>query len=743
VEERAERPTALRGKIGPHQLDLIVGQTDSLPTLAVVAARALELSRAATAPASEALAGLVSCDPALTARAMALANAACPEAVATARDAMARLSPDVVRSALLSARVLDGPSAPAGESGLDGAAFWRHSLAVAVAAERLAERLAPTLDADEAFTAGLLHDIGKLLLAWAVPKSYARVLAAARVDMRPLADHEREVLGVDHLLAGRRLARRWRLGETIENVLWLHHQPIEAMPASPARYGLVGIVSLADALARRERVGSAGSGPAGTSCDELADRLGAGREAVSAATDALDEAVERYARRLGLDEPVRGGGCWRDLSAANDELGRLNDRLARAREALAVQAEAFERFSAFSAGLGPRAELPDVLRGLAEAFGAAMGFRGEPTAAVVYSLDDDGTGAEAVRCSPGREPLWRAFPLNGAPGEDASLRDLLAEPDAWDDFLALGACSHQPLRCAGQWLGGVVVPAGARDDVCRALATVAGMAMGIVRQRCRAEALNEDLARASRRLAEGRDALIDAETVAAVEDIATGAAHELNNPLAVVSGRAQIMRDKARSQRQRTAWQTIADQAQRISEVIEALMEFARPAPPEPARIDPAELLTAAAEAFASSDHPQAATWKVDIEVGERLPQIRADRRQIQAAIRELIANAANAGPPGTAIRLAARSDEAGAVVLLTVADDGPGMDAETVARAFTPFFSAQKAGRRRGLGLPTARRYVENNGGRMWIDSRPGEGTIVTLRLPGMLENGGGKAEP
>ena len=65
------------------------------------------------------------------------------------------------------------------------------------------------------------------------------------------------------------------------------------------------------------------------------------------------------------------------------------------------------------------------------------------------------------------------------------------------------------------------------------------------------------------------------------------------------------------------------------------------------------------------------------------------------------------------------------------VRDTGPGMDARTLDSAFTPFFSAQRAGRRRGLGLPRAKRYVENNGGRIWIRTRPGEGTTVYVQLP------------
>jgi signal transduction histidine kinase len=217
----------------------------------------------------------------------------------------------------------------------------------------------------------------------------------------------------------------------------------------------------------------------------------------------------------------------------------------------------------------------------------------------------------------------------------------------------------------------------------------------------------------------------------AMRDLAAGAAHELNTPLAIVSGRAQLMRNRDASKKRQQAWQTIVDQAQRISDIIAELMEIASPPEPAPSAIAPQELLSAAAEAFSSSDHPQAKAARVDIQIGDDCPAIWADRAQMQAVVVELMTNAATAASAAPHIRLAAQADPIGGSVLLTVRDDGPGMDEDTAARAFTPFFSAQAAGRRRGLGLPRAKRYIEMNRGRIRIDSQPGEGTDVSILLP------------
>ena len=113
------------------------------------------------------------------------------------------------------------------------------------------------------------------------------------------------------------------------------------------------------------------------------------------------------------------------------------------------------------------------------------------------------------------------------------------------------------------------------------------------------------------------------------------------------------------------------------------------------------------------------------------LRAVRADRDQICAVVLELMTNAATAEEGRPRIRLEAEFDEVNEAVMLKVEDFGPGMDEETAGRVFTPFFSSQRAGRRRGMGLPRVKRIVESNGGRIWLKTRRGEGTTVYVLLP------------
>jgi len=736
----------LQGKITLHELDVIVRQVDGLGALPAVTARVLELTApdvvaASGAPAAiDEVTAVLASDQALAARLLWLANASVPHPVRTVSAAVGALGVEAVRAAVLSNKVFEACGSPdARADGLDRRALWRHSLAVAFASRIVAERIELPIDGEEAFLAGLVHDIGKLLLSETLPKSHARSLAEARSHNGNLAEWERQALGVDHLVAGRRLAQRWHLGSAIENVIWLHHQPSEAIPAFLADAGLVRVVALANALVHSRRIGFSGSMVAAQDPDDLARALGLGKADMSALVARLDEQLDNSASLLGLADAEAPAPSAASLIRAGAELGRFSEAMCRRQRKLSIQADAFVAINDFADGLSGESGLPDVLLELAKVFGRAGAGAAAAGAVVAYSLDAQAGTMLAVRLGRDGRPDWRTFalaagaPQRSLPGDSPSpaeaLGKLLGNLDAWDGWVDLTAGRHVSLTSGGRWLGGAICPGEPADDSLRAMAQVMGLTLGLVQQRSSADVMSEELAGASQLLADTREALAETKTLAAVGELAAGAGHELNTPLAVVSGRAQIMRQQASSPEERSTWQTIADQAQRISDIITDMMDFANPPEPRIAPFEAAEMLSEAANSFSSSDHPQAKSCRVDIQGENDVPSALADKAQVKAVLSELIANAA-ASPAGRAV-LSASADESRRHVLIRVRDDGPGMDRETLARAYAPFFSVHEAGRRRGLGLAKAKRYVENNGGRIWIDSEPGKGTVVSVQLP------------
>ena len=115
------------------------------------------------------------------------------------------------------------------------------------------------------------------------------------------------------------------------------------------------------------------------------------------------------------------------------------------------------------------------------------------------------------------------------------------------------------------------------------------------------------------------------------------------------------------------------------------------------------------------------------------VPGVTVDPKQVGKALAEVIDNALHAtqGPGKGHVAVHAAFDPYTSRVVVTVSDDGCGMDEETVKRAFDPFFSSKRAGRRRGMGLAKALRWVEASGGSVRLESRPGQGTRAILLLP------------
>ena len=214
----------------------------------------------------------------------------------------------------------------------------------------------------------------------------------------------------------------------------------------------------------------------------------------------------------------------------------------------------------------------------------------------------------------------------------------------------------------------------------------------------------------------------------AIRELAYGAGHEINNPLANIAARAQaLLYDEHEPERQRRL-ATIVDQAFRARDMIGGLMIFARPPKPNRVEVNLAELL----QSVLASMQPTAEEHgvRLTLDVHSNQDYVFVDRGQIEDSLRSILSNAFEAILHGGTVAVkAARSDQG--LLLLTVRDNGIGMDRETMARIFDPFFSGREAGRGIGLGLSKAFRLIDGNSGSISIESRLQQGTTVSVRLP------------
>jgi signal transduction histidine kinase len=323
-------------------------------------------------------------------------------------------------------------------------------------------------------------------------------------------------------------------------------------------------------------------------------------------------------------------------------------------------------------------------------------------------------------------------PSLGMPASEL-LTDLVEDVQAVPDVIGQTHLAHYPLVCGGQWVGGMFWSAGAAKadltaETADTLAMAMALAVAMVEGRERDSVLSEQLARESQQLYAMQKALTETRALAAVGEMASGAAHEINNPLAVIAGRAQLMAE-AGAEADRQTWKIMAEQAQKISDIVSEMMEFARPPAPKCDLTSVQALIDAAvAEAH---ERKETSDLKVDISVASDTPDLLVDIEQMTAVLVELMVNARAACKIDPRVRIEAARGEVGGQVLLRIVDNGAGMDADTLNKAFTPFFSSRAAGRRRGMGLSKARRMLQLVGGSIRMASEVGKGTTVFIQLP------------
>ena len=223
--------------------------------------------------------------------------------------------------------------------------------------------------------------------------------------------------------------------------------------------------------------------------------------------------------------------------------------------------------------------------------------------------------------------------------------------------------------------------------------------------------------------------LIHSEKLAAVGQLISGVAHELNNPLQAVVGYAQILAEGEKYSAQDV--RLIFDNAMRCRKIIDNLLLFVRQGEVKKRAV---RLEDAVRHCLTLLDYKlkKSAAVRTVVDVPRNLPRVKADLQQLEQVFLNLVNNAcdAMAGADGPKeVKVSARA--AGGMVRVEVSDTGPGVPEDLRERVFEPFFTTKPAGRGTGLGLPLCRQIIEDHGGRLGLESRPGRGAVFFFELP------------
>ena len=229
-----------------------------------------------------------------------------------------------------------------------------------------------------------------------------------------------------------------------------------------------------------------------------------------------------------------------------------------------------------------------------------------------------------------------------------------------------------------------------------------------------------------------QETLFQSEKLAAMGSLLASVAHELNNPLSVVTMQADLLRDETPDQAGAERVRLISQSAERCVRIVQNFLALARQTPPQRTGV---ELNCVVREAL------ELLTYALDVDdinvqlhLADHLPTLWADPHQLHQVVVNLITNAHQAlreTPPPRQLTITTRSDRSGTQLSLEVEDLGPGIPLELQEHIFEPFFTTKPPGVGTGLGLPFCRGIIEGHGGRIHVDSQPGQGARFVVELP------------
>jgi signal transduction histidine kinase len=468
----------------------------------------------------------------------------------------------------------------------------------------------------------------------------------------------------------------------------------------------------------------------------------------------LRQLISERAAILGLDEIEPQQLYHEALGEANRELGQLNNRLQQQNYKLKIRSSYFDLLGKLAHTVRPGQTVVDACGLVAGLWQEQIGSAG----CAVYATDKDGVFIEgAMKHNSGdayvsfivdrsEDPDFVPFDMTAELSTGLSITQV-APQDSWffeqvnPDF-EIESTRTIPLRLGDKIIGGILWQSGKPDDFYQeqlkeieAFTVAAALILRQEQLHQEQTLLCEQLAQSNEQLQKVHQELLRKRNLASVGEMAAGAAHEINNPLAVIMGRTQLLVSSETNPQRKESLELIVRRTQQITDIITELMEFARPAQPAPKTLAVSELINQAQKVVNKKLQP-AKNIILDAKLSDTLPDVFVDGKQVSDALAELILNAIESyksedeSGSGT-VTITAGFNELENEVMLEIIDTGCGMDSQTLAKAADPFFSSKPAGRQRGLGLSRSIRNIESNAGTIRLESELDRGTVVRVMLP------------
>lgn len=593
--------------------------------------------------------------------------------------------------------------------------FWYHGLRVAVTSRRLAQQLGYANE-DEAYLAGLLHDVGQLALLTTLPDIYLPMLRNF-VSEQDLIAQEQTAFGLTHAEAGAWLAKRWNLHSLFSDSILYHHESPERIRDAHVLSQIVVLANLLNTLPD-------------LNLPAIEESLAYWRLEVSQTSEML-ASVEAEARgianELGLELPAQNAPIVHHKDAANAAVGDLADAVEQRVQGLLAQPEAGEVGDVADF----EAAMRDVLRGASQLFdarGCALFLPQGDSLRWRQLAEDAARGMEIqIPCQSGDSRIAAAYRgrmgLLGSPSRSDNLADVqLLRQLGGERLLCL------PLSFAGKPIGALAV---ALEQ-----ATVDHFASRQALLLTFAREVGKCLGAAHRRDEEIGSALRDASQLQ--ERYVRNLIHEAGNPLGIVRNYLSVLRLQAANEvKTQEEFSLIENELRRVARILQQFKEPAFSSAPSknPKAVSaPLDINNLAREViqFCRLGKPELRDIAIDVNLAPNLPKLDKPGDSLKQILTNLLFNAAEAMGGKGRITLASALWSAGKsqrYVELSVSDNGPGLPLDVLDRLYQPVESKKGEGHS-GLGLSIVAALVDELGGMLQCSSGA-SGTHFKILLP------------
>jgi signal transduction histidine kinase/HD-like signal output (HDOD) protein len=641
----------------------------------------------------------------------------------------------------------------------------RFSIAVGCCSRLISYEIGGDIDTNLAYCAGILHGLGNLAIDQEMPESFEKLIAEAKKSGSSLIDVQNRFLGLDFTILGRRLCRKWHLPGNLANGIWLQNcdSNLIADNLAGARLGL--ILCLAKGLCKDAGIGISGDF-GGVDISKAAGSLMLMPEKLEQIKNQVLNLVREKSEILGLNDDISVKQYFTQLHKRTAELLSDNDELSSGNRKLQSSSSHFDFVSDLFEGVDSDMTAMEIASRFAQQWQrfyqtgkVCLYIARQESDEVIEAVLVESLGKVSNYCL---EPTYNDSPIPDELYNEFCILNA-SEHCGWIfDQLLVGFNAQQsklmPLMSNGRAIGAIIselrypVDSELVTEKFKVVLSIAGALLDVAKSsmdESRTVELMVDLLSGQEQTPkrEGReDKAVEIETTVskeasetkggefdnileALSEMAAGAAHEFNNPLSVISGRAQLLNEAQTDSDIKRIAEQISENAEKLSRMIEQMLAFAEPASPRRKQVAVRQLIDQAVQLVGVTGKLD--DLDVDIIIGDGVDTVYVDSGQLVSALANLITNSLESyGDQGGPVQVTGELLSDVDMVKVSIKDQGCGMDQEVREKAVSPFYSNKAAGRKRGMGLSQAARFVEINSGTMRISSEPGEGTTVEICL-------------